>query len=400
MNSGGAGIGAGCAAGSSGALGANSSIGVLAIMNGNVSGMSTIRSYAASGIGTGMIAADDQTSAADAGIGILLIADGNVSGSSLAAEYWGGSGIGTGYASDINSNTAIKNLTILNGNVTGTSRAPQGYTGSGIGTGSSHAGNSGIATLTIVNGNVTGVSTGASDGATVSPSGIGTGVGNLVDAITAIGELRVLGNTTLFCDSLRASKISIADASVVLVTHGSSLLEATPDLSGTVFLTILYGTARSGAHEERLTGSPYLSIGDMTLPGQNAGWRFCISVGVCTPSIVQEIHGLFTLVPGDGLYSIVAEGPERGFLGPSEGATGFQVETGGSAFPQAYLTLITPTVSHSAISTESPSATATESRSVISIEEPSSYFTSPANHIGKPRCTIFASSWFLLFGWC
>jgi hypothetical protein len=55
----------------------------------------------------------------------------------------------------------------------------------------------------------------------------------------------------------------------------------------------------------------------VTFPGQEAGWKFC------TESIAREINGLLTLVPAGWLYSILAEGREDEFLGPSWEETGF-----------------------------------------------------------------------------
>jgi hypothetical protein len=321
---------------------ADSVIGNLTIANGNVIGTSNSTSYGGSGIGTG----NAYNVASNSTIGNLTIANGNVTGSAISTQN-GGSGIGTGCTYNAGANSGIGNLTIANGNVTGTSWTGSSYGGSGIGTGSiSSSGNSGIENLIIVNGNVTGRTASAASGG----SAIGTGYGS------AIANLRLLGNATLVCDSLRASSIFVWNASVFFFTQNTQLFQTTPDLSGRVRLTILYGSAASAPQEPSLVAFPYLSIGNISLPFQD-GWRFCTSEGLCSEYASQTIRGLFALVPGAGNHSIIAEGAVSGFLGPSEEEDSFDVESAGSFFSRGYFNLITqPTQTLSASVTETASS--------------------------------------------
>jgi hypothetical protein len=150
------------------------------------------------------------------------------------------------------------------------------------------------------------------------------------------------GNLTLFCDSVRASKVTVSNASVFAFTPSSRLFETTPELSGHVCLTILYGTATTGPQESFSTGTnPYLAIGSFSLPAGDR-WRFCLSGRVCSGYFFGEIRGLFTLVPDAGSYSIIAEGGVTGFLGPSASETGFDVSSTVSFFQEAYFIESTP----------------------------------------------------------
>jgi hypothetical protein len=60
---------------------------------------------------------------------------------------------------------------------------------------------------------------------------------------------------------------------------------------------------------------------------------------------------LYTLLPGAGSYSIVAEGPERGFLGPTRNNNTFDVSSNGSFVEVAYFIKIPPTPPPTATST-------------------------------------------------
>jgi hypothetical protein len=159
-----------------------------------------------------------------------------------------------------------------------------------------------------------------------------------------VDELRLSGHLTLRCDSLRASQVFISNASILAFTHGDSLFELTPVLAGTVLLAILYATESTEPQESWLAGFSFLSIGNLSLPEEDEGWRFCISAGVCSEAEFRDIHGLFTLVPGEGQYTIIADGGVRGFLGPADADAVFRVSGSGSFFSHAYLNVIARTL--------------------------------------------------------
>jgi hypothetical protein len=102
--------------------------------------------------------------------------------------------------------------------------------------------------------------------------------------------------------------------------------------------------------------------------------------GNCFEPVFGATRGLFTLVPGEGLHSILADGPASGFLVPSDGETSFPVSSHGSFFPQAYFRPLHRTPRP----TTSPS--------------PSAYFTRSANDLRKRRSLLVATGWFLFFG--
>jgi hypothetical protein len=114
-------------------------------------------------------------------------------------------------------------------------------------------------------------------------------------------------------------------------------------------LTILYTAIATGSQESSLTGFPFLSIGNISLPAGDE-WRLCVSGSVCSESMSRRIGGLFSLVAGPGSYSIVAEGSKRGFLGPSEGEISFEVSASTFFFPHGYFTFIAATESRPATS--------------------------------------------------
>jgi hypothetical protein len=250
---------------------------------------------------------------------------------------YGGSGIGTGHAQDWG-NSRIENLVLENANVSGSSTASPDYGGSGIGTGSAYAAsrtgstaNSGIGNLTINNVNVTGTSsTSGSHGG----SGIGTGAVN-EGGDTAIGLLILSGALTIICDLLRVPNVSVSGASIF--TSNAKVFGTTPTLSGWG-LSIFYATGATTARETSLSGFPSVAIGNLSL-AYEGGWRFCLSGRDCSAYEFRHFEGLFILVPDAGSYSIVAEGPSRGFLGPSEGSNAFPVPNA-SFFPVAYFTFI------------------------------------------------------------
>jgi hypothetical protein len=160
----------------------------------------------------------------------------------------------------------------------------------------------------------------------------------------------------VFCEWLRALSVSVRDASVFVFTPGNKLFEATPVLSGRVFMMILYGTPKGEAQESALVGFPSVAIGNLSLPDDGV-WRFCLSGAVCSQPTYQTTRGLFILVSDEGPYSIVAEGTSRGFLVPSENENTFMASSNGSFASTAYLVLIPATPPASASTSPSPSLT-------------------------------------------
>jgi hypothetical protein len=193
------------------------------------------------------------------------------------------------------------------------------------------------------------------------------------------------------CDSLRASQISISDGSVLVFTPGSKVFEIAPDMSGDVFLTILYGTAATTSHEPLLASFPSLSIGHINFPIDDGEWKFCVEGGVCSPSLARGVVGLFALVPGAGSRSIIAEGPARGFLSPAEGATAFDVVLPRSFFTEAYFTFIggTPEPTSTPAGTSTPARTPSASMS--------SWFTLSVRQLRTCPSFFVATGWFLFF---
>jgi hypothetical protein len=142
---------------------------------------------------------------------------------------------------------------------------------------------------------------------------------------------------------LRASQVSVSDAALFFFTQADRLFEAAPTLSGTVSLTIFYETTRTEVQEPLLTGIPYLSIGNISLPGEGS-WRFCGGRGNCSESLLYDVRSLFALVPDEESYSIFAEGgSQSGFLGPSQESNVFAVGSSGSFVPVAYFNAIAST---------------------------------------------------------
>jgi hypothetical protein len=297
------------------------------------------------GIGTGHTATQGISR-----IGQLTIQNTNVTADAINVIGSGGSGIGTGVAYN-GGNSRIGDLTIQNGNVTGNTQTAWGSGGSGIGTGYAYdSGDSGIGNLTIDGGNVTGkfsAALGAGGG-----SGIGTGAAD--GGNSAIDNFRVSGGVTLFCNLFRAPKIVGSNASVFIFTQSASVFERAPDLSGTVSLTILYPTTRTAIQESVLTDFPYLSIGNARLPTAS-GWRFCVSGGNCSQYVLGAPRSLFTFVSCDCFYWVIAEGSQRGFLGPASGGSPFEVSSPGSVFQDGYFSVIAPT--RTPQSTPTPMAT-------------------------------------------
>jgi hypothetical protein len=130
---------------------------------------------------------------------------------------------------------------------------------------------------------------------------------------------------------LRAGNISGQNAAIF--TQNAPLFNTTAGLSGR--LTVLYGAVSKGAQEPSSDGVSSLSIGNLSLPSRG-GWRFCLGEQDCSPYIPQAIWGLYTLLPGEGSYSIIVDGPERGFLGPTQDNNTFEVSADGSFFDVAY----------------------------------------------------------------
>jgi hypothetical protein len=97
----------------------------------------------------------------------------------------------------------------------------------------------------------------------------------------------------------------------------------------------------------------------------------------------REIRGLFTLVPGQGSYSIVAEGAARGLLSTAEEETVFAVPSTGSFIPKAGFTVLAPTPAPSPINTIPPS--------------PSLSFTTWRGRIWHQKSVFIATSLFLFF---
>jgi hypothetical protein len=145
---------------------------------------------------------------------------------------------------------------------------------------------------------------------------------------------------------LRAGTISGQNATIF--TPNARLFDTTARLSGR--LTVLYGSVSQDAQEASSEGISSLSIGNLSLPS-GGGWRFCVEGQDCSSYIQEEIRGLYTLVAGEGSDSLVAEGRERGFLGPTEDNNTFEVSSNGSFFPVAYFIGPTP----AATPTPSPS---------------------------------------------
>jgi hypothetical protein len=152
---------------------------------------------------------------------------------------------------------------------------------------------------------------------------------------------------------LRATTISGQTATIF--TPNAGLFNTTSRLSGR--LTVLYGAVSQRSQEPSFEGISPLSIGNLSLPSRG-GWRFCVEGQGCSSYIQQEIRGLYTLVPGEGSYSIVAEGPERGFLGPTEDNNTFEVSSNGSFFNVAYFIQIQPTPAATASPSEAFAASA------------------------------------------
>jgi hypothetical protein len=140
---------------------------------------------------------------------------------------------------------------------------------------------------------------------------------------------------------MRASQVSVWDAALFFFTPSDRLFDTTPTLFGKVYMTIFYETTRTEVQEPSLTGVPYLSIGNISLPADGS-WRFCVSGANCSQSIARDVRSLFALVPNEESYSILAEGAERGFLGPSQDANTFVVPSIGSFVPTAYFNSIPP----------------------------------------------------------
>jgi hypothetical protein len=255
---------------------------------------------------------------------------------SVIKTSMGGAGIGTGSGEGSHVST-IGRVTIKNATASGSSSGDR--SGAGIGTGSVYlGGDTGVGTMTIEDSNVTGTVSGGGG------SGIGTGwtqSGN-----TAIGSL-LLSRVRAVCSSLRAPNISVSNAWIFAPNPG--LFQAAPTVSGA--LTLFYGNAANAAQESKLAGVPHLSIGSLSLPVEG-GWRFCISGQDCSPYFSEVIRGVFALVPSPGSYSVVAEGPLKGLLGPSEGSNSFGVSASGSFYSVAYFIGPTPTPSEAFVEGE------------------------------------------------
>jgi hypothetical protein len=195
-----------------------------------------------------------------------------------------------------------------------------------------------------------------------------------------------LGTLTLVCDLLRVPNVLVSNASIF--TPNARLFETSPSVSG--HLMILYGTATEDAQEPSLTGTSYLSIGNLSLPLEG-GWRFLVSGRDWSPYFFG-VRGLFVLVAGEGSYWIVAEGPSRGFLGPTEDSSAFPILSNGSFFPAAYFTFIpaTPTNVFVESAALALSGHLTESfRPDSSDRHPESQLAETAAHAGTDR---FSSS--------
>jgi hypothetical protein len=291
---------------------------------------------------------------------------------------YGGSGIGTGCAWQ--GYSGIKNLTIKNANVTGSSITSGDAAGSGIGTGSAtDGGNSRIENLTIKNANVTGSSS-------TGGSGIGTG------ANAGIGLVHFSGSLTLVCDLLRAATISVSNASIVAFTRAPVLFETAPTLSGAFALAVFYGTAANASQEGWVGEVPYLSIGNLSLPLEG-DWRFRVSEEDqdWSPYSFGSVRGLFIKLAGEGSYSIDAEGPRRGLLGPTEGNNTFEVPSNGHFFRVGYFIGPTPAPTPTPTPLATPSDAFVESILPISGPMTESQLAETATNAGSERFNASAN---------
>jgi hypothetical protein len=141
----------------------------------------------------------------------------------------------------------------------------------------------------------------------------------------------------LVCDLLGLPNVLVSNASIF--TPNAGLFGTAPSVSG--LLMILYGSATTAAQEPSLTGTSYLSIGNLSLPLEGV-WRFLVSGRDWSPYFFGGVRGLFVLAADEGSYWIVAERPSRGLLGPSENSSAFPVSSNGSFFPVAYFIGPTP----------------------------------------------------------
>jgi hypothetical protein len=190
----------------------------------------------------------------------------------------------------------------------------------------------------------------------------------------------------LVCDLLRVPNVLVSNASIF--TPNARLFGTAPSVSG--HLMILYGTATDEAQEPLLTGS-HLSIGSLILPLEGR-WRFLVSGRDWSPSFFGGVHGLFVLVPGEGSYWIVAEGPSRGFLSPTEDSRAFTVSSNGSFFPVAHFIGPTPTPSNAFVESAAPTISrrvAESFRPDSSDRHPESQLADTAAYAGSDR---FSSS--------
>jgi hypothetical protein len=188
----------------------------------------------------------------------------------------------------------------------------------------------------------------------------------------------------MVCDSLRGSKIVVSNASVYIFAPSAGLFAIIPELSGTVFLTILYPNTATTAQEPSFAGSPSLSIGDITLPASDS-WRFCLSGANCSQSVFRAVRSIFTVVPESGRYSIIAEGAERGFLGPSDEDNGFEISSTSSFVTKAGFESILPTLT--------PPTTAWPTF----LDSPSSPFTARIDRVWRRRSVLRGSFGFLFW---
>jgi hypothetical protein len=132
--------------------------------------------------------------------------------------------------------------------------------------------------------------------------------------------------------------------SIFAFTPNARLFETASSGQVRRLLTIVYGTVAKTTQEPSLAGIPALSTGNFTLPlaGGSTGWRFCVTGQDCSGYIYEDIRGLFASVDRGGTYSIVVDGPLRGFLVPSEDSDTFAVSSDGSFFPVGYFVATTP----------------------------------------------------------
>jgi hypothetical protein len=230
--------------------------------------------------------------------------DGNVT--AMVSSY--GTGIGSGYGFARSGDSKIGNLAIMNGNITASSSS----VGSGIGSALGQPGGTApdpnlpglyasvVATLSILGGTI------RANGVT---AGIGSGVGGELRSLFISGRAVIVCNTNTSNYPVKASSIRLSNPSVVFATNGPRVFGASPSSSGSVNLSIWYGTVRT-SDTEPLSGlnAPFLRLGNVSLPDSRS-WTFCISGDSfrrCIDADSVDVKSLTFSVPSPGRYSVNA----------------------------------------------------------------------------------------------